>query len=90
MVIIESEELKALVVSTIDSIEDGTKDTGHHLSGAIEFEVAIVSMEKAESGFKLYVVRAEGKYASENITKIKFKIEKDHTPPQPPWFVRKP
>lgn len=75
--IIESEELKNLVSSTIDNIQAGMNDRGHHLSGAIEFEVAVVSMEKAQGGIKLFVVNASGKYASENITKIKFKIEKD-------------
>jgi hypothetical protein len=53
------------------------KNKGHHLSGCIEFEVAVVRLENKQGGIKLFVVDASGKYASENITKIKFKVEKD-------------
>jgi len=58
------------------------ENRGHHINGCIEFEVAVVDMQKAEGGIKLYVIKAEGKYASENVTKIKFKIEKDLEPIQ--------
>lgn len=34
-------------------------------------------MAKAEGGIKLFVVNASGKYTSESVSKIKFKVEKD-------------
>lgn len=74
---IESKELTELIRTTIDSIQNGVKGKGHHLKGSILFDVAVVNLEKAEGGLKLYVVKAEGKYSSECITKIKFEIEKD-------------
>jgi hypothetical protein len=77
---IESKELTDLITTTIDSIQNGTKDKGHHLKGSILFDVAVVNLEKAEGGLRLYVVKAEGKYASECITKIRFEIEKDKLP----------
>ena len=77
---IESKELTDLITTTIDSIQNGTKDKGHHLKGSILFDVAVVNLEKAEGGLRLYVVKAEGKYASECITKIRFEIEKDRPP----------
>jgi len=76
---IESEELKDFVSSTIDSIEKGLEGKKYRLSGSIEFEVAVVNVKKKEGGVKLYVVGASGKYGKEELTKIKFKIEKDRT-----------
>jgi len=74
---IDSEELASFVSSTIESIEKGLKDKKYRLSGSIEFEVAVVNIMKGEGGIKLFVVDASGKYGTENVTKIKFKIEKD-------------
>lgn len=76
---IDSEDLKDLVSSTIDSIEKGLKDRKYLLSGIIEFEVAVVNFKKGKGGIKLLVVDASGKVGKENISKIKFKIEKDRT-----------
>lgn len=74
---IDSEELKNFVSSTIDSIEEGLKGKNYRLSGSIEFEVAVVNVKKGEGGLKLFVVDASGKYGKENISKIRFKIEKE-------------
>jgi hypothetical protein len=46
---IDSEDLKDLVSSTIDSIEKGLKDKKYLLSGSTEFEVAVVIF-KGKSG----------------------------------------
>jgi len=77
LVNIDSKELTDLVSSTIDNIEESLKDRKYRLSKSIDFEVAVVNLKKAEGGLKLLVVGASGKYAKENITKIKFQIEKD-------------
>lgn len=84
---LDSEELKNLVGSTIDNIQEGLKNKGYHISGAIEFEVAVVNMAKAEGGIKLYVVKAEGKHTSENVSKIKFKVEKTKTDSDLPILI---
>ena len=76
LVKIESEDLKDLVSSTIDSIEKGMKGKEYRLSGSIEFEVAVVSFRKGKGGIKLLVADASGKFGKENISKIKFKINK--------------
>lgn len=76
---IDSEDLKDLVSSTIDSIEKGLKDKKYLLSGSIEFEIAVVNFKKGKSRIKLLVVDASGKVGKENISKIKFKIEEDRT-----------
>lgn len=76
LVSIESKELKDFVSSTIDSVEKGLEGKKYRLSGSIEFEVAVVNVKKGEGGVKLFVVDASGKFGKENITKIKFKIEK--------------
>jgi len=76
LVKIDSDELKDFVRSTIESIEKGLKK-GYGLVGDIEFEVAVVNVEKAEGGIKLFVVNASGKYGKEAVSKIKFKISQD-------------
>ncbi len=50
---IDGEELRDLVSSTIDNIHAGLKDKNHHLSGCIEFEVAVVTMQKAQGGVQV-------------------------------------
>jgi hypothetical protein len=60
MTVIEGEELKSLISSTIDNVEKGIEKRFYHINGCIEFEVAVVNMKKAEGGIKLYVVKAEG------------------------------
>jgi len=79
LVNIDSKELKDLVGSTIDNIEESLKGRKYKLSKSIDFEVAVVNLKKAEGGLKLLVVGASGKYAKENITKIKFQIVKDRS-----------
>ena len=79
LVDIDSKELKDLVSSTINDVEAGMKGKKYRLKDAIEFEVAVVNLKKAEGGIKLHVVGASGKHGKENVTKIKFKIEKDRT-----------
>lgn len=72
----ENVELEKFVRSTIESIKKGTPD-GFKLDGAIEFEIAVVTVKEAKGGFKLFVVNASGKYDKEAISKIKFKITRD-------------
>lgn len=48
----------------------------YRLSGSIEFEVAVVNVKKGKGGIRLLVADASGKIGKENISKIKFKIEK--------------
>ena len=74
---LDSEELKNFVSSTIESIEAGLKDKKYRLSGCIEFELAVVNVKKGEGGLRLFVVDASGKYGKEDVSKIRFKIERD-------------
>lgn len=74
---VDSEELRSLVGSTIESIEQGMQGKNYHLSGCIEFEVAVVNMENAQGGIKLFVVGLSGKVDTQCVSKIKFKVEKD-------------
>jgi len=77
---IDSEELKNFVSSTVESIEEGLKGKKYHLSGCIEFELAIVNVKKGEGGLRLFVVDASGKYGKEDVSKIRFKIEQTREP----------
>jgi hypothetical protein len=76
--LIDSEELKEFVSSTISSIEKGL--TGHggkyYLRGSIKFEIAIVNVKKDGAGLKLYVVDASRKINKENVSKITFEVAK--------------
>jgi hypothetical protein len=74
---IEGEELRSYVNSTIESIEEGLKGKKYRLSGCIEFEIAVVNVKKGEGGLRLFVVDASGKYEKENVSKIRFKVQKD-------------
>jgi hypothetical protein len=80
LVNIDSEELQDLISSTIDKVEAGMKNKGYHIKGCIDFDVAVVNMEKGQGGIKLYVMTLTGKRESENVTKIKFSLEKDKEP----------
>lgn len=78
---IDSEELKELIRSTIQSIEEGVTEK-YQLKGAIEFNLAVVNVKKAEGGIKLLVVDASGKYSKETISKIRFEIEPTEVRPK--------
>jgi len=78
MVKINSEELKDFIRSTIESIEEGLKGKKYSINGnGIEFEIAVVNLKRGEGGLRLFVVDASGQYGKENVSKIRFRIEKD-------------
>lgn len=79
---IENKELSELVKTTIEGIETGLQKTGYGITGDIEFNVAVVNMEKVGGGIKLFVVRLAGDQGKENVTKIKFKVCKNRSGPQ--------
>jgi len=52
-----------------------------------EGEISYVVKKEGEAGFKLYVVTAEGKYATEAVQRVKFRLE----PPRgKQWLVEMP
>ncbi len=52
----------------------------------MEAEISYVVKKEGEGGFKLYVVTLEGKYATEAVQRVKFRVE----PPGKPWKVEGP
>ncbi len=53
----------------------------------VEGEISYVVKKEGEGGFKLYVVTAEGKYATEAVQRVKFRLE---PPSGKPWKVELP
>lgn len=72
---IESKELKEYISSTLEAIKKGVSDTGFEITKPIEFNLAITNKSEGGGGLKIYVVNAEGKTTSEEISHIKFQVE---------------
>lgn len=53
----------------------------------VEGEISYVVKKEGEAGFKLFVVTAEGKYATEAVQRVKFRLE---PPSGKPWRVEGP
>jgi hypothetical protein len=69
----ENKELEEFVRSACISLQKGVTE-GLEIIFPIEFEIAVVSQKNAGAGLKLIVAYASGKYAKEEMNKIKFKI----------------
>ena len=67
--------LKEYISSVLDDIEDALKaKKGYSLRNPIKFSIAVVNTKSHSGGLKVYVVGAEGKYKSEEISRIEFSI----------------
>jgi len=73
---INSQELKDYINSVLTSVQNGVTP-GFHLSGPIEFNLAVTNTRSGEGGLKVYVAKAEGKLKTEEISHIKFEVRKD-------------
>ena len=71
---IESKELKEYIKSSIVAIKEGVEGTGFEIEKPIEFNLAVVNTTEGGGGLKIYVVKAEGKLKSEEISHIKFEV----------------
>jgi hypothetical protein len=72
--------LKEYIDSVLDDIEDSLKSRkGYTLKNPIKFSLSIVNTKRVGGGLKVYVVGTEGKYKSEEISRIEFSIH----PPKP-------
>ncbi len=72
--------LKEYISSVLDDIEDALKaKKGYSLRSPIKFSIAIVNTTSRGGGLKIYVVGAEGKHKSEEISRIEFSIHPPRT-----------
>ena len=69
-----SGDLKEIVSSTIESVQEGLKGKECAVVGPIEFELAVIKMKKGRGGIRFIIADASGNYSKENISRIKFKI----------------
>jgi hypothetical protein len=68
--------LKEYIDSVLEDIEDALKmRKGYALKGPIKFSLSVVNTKSGGGGLKVYVVGAEGKYKSEEISRIEFSIQ---------------
>jgi hypothetical protein len=83
---IESQELTDYIKAVIKAIDTATKEAAspnyNKAPDRIVFNVAMVNAKKAEGGFKLWVVNAEGKYAKEEINKLEFEYKNSGSGPK--------
>ena len=68
--------LEDYVKTITTSINNGVPD-GFHLKGYIEVELVVVSSKAVGGKLSILIAEAGGKYQKEELSKIKFKIEKD-------------
>lgn len=67
--------LKEYISSVLDDIEDALKErTRYVLRGPIKFNIAVVNTKERGGGLKVYVVGAEGRHKSEEISRLQFSI----------------
>jgi enamine deaminase RidA (YjgF/YER057c/UK114 family) len=72
--LIESEELRDLVRSTIENVQKGCEHTGLNLRGTIKFNVVVVQMSKVGGGIHLHVIGIGADHKTEDVTKIEFEV----------------
>jgi hypothetical protein len=75
---IESKELKEYIKSSITAIREGVEGTGFEILKPIEFNIAVTNTTEGGGGLRIYVVKAEGKLKSEEISHIKFEVNPKH------------
>jgi hypothetical protein len=71
---IEPTELKEYIKSSIDAIKGGVEGTGFVIAKPIEFNLAVMNTVEGGGGLRIYVVKAEGRLKSEEISHIKFEV----------------
>ena len=69
-----NEDLKEIVSQTIDSVKEGMKGREVGVTGAIEFEIAVIKSKEAKGGLRFFIADASGNYSKESVSKIKFSI----------------
>jgi len=67
-------KLDETIKSAIESINQGVKGSAYDIAPTIDFELAVVNMDKGEGGVKLYVVGIDGKVSKEELSRIKFSL----------------
>lgn len=72
----KSRELSEYITAVAEAVDNGLKDTKFTVStkDTIVMELVIVNTKKAEGGFKIFVMEAEGQYNREEISKITIPI----------------
>jgi len=83
--------LKEFIRSIINGVEEGLSDD-YEVKEYIELELAVVKIKEGGGGLKIFVADAKGKYSKEEVTKIKFRINKvkeDIMPNGIGWNVNK-
>jgi len=71
---IDSKELQEYIKSSILAVQTGVEGTNFKIVKPIEFNLAVTNTSEGSGGFKIYVVKAEGKLSSEEISHIKFEV----------------
>lgn len=72
---IESKELREYIKSSITAIKNGLEGTGFEIVKPIEFNLAVMNAAEGGGGLKIYIVKAEGKLKSEEISHMKFEVQ---------------
>ena len=72
--VVDSQEIKEIVSSTLNSLAEGLEDKNCMLAGLVEFELSVIKEGDMKGGFKLILADASGKYSEKRISKIKFSI----------------
>jgi len=70
-------EVSELIVAMKNSLEEAQKSAKPPYANVLwmEGEIRYVVKKEGEAGFKAYVVTAEGKYATEAVQQVKFRLE---------------
>jgi len=72
--LVETQEIKEIVSSTLVSIAEGIEDKNCMIAGLVDFELAVLNVGNMKGGFKLILAEASGKYSETRISKIKFSV----------------
>lgn len=73
---IESTELEDYIKSSLTSIKKGVHaDGSFRIQGMIEFDLAVINTKEKRGGLKIYVVGVGGKFKSQQISRIRFRVK---------------
>lgn len=72
---IETGELQEYIRSSITAIQHGGDGTNFEIVKPIEFNLAVANTIEGGGGLKIYVVKAEDKVKSEEVSHIKFEFQ---------------
>jgi len=73
-VVVNSQEIKEIVSSTLNSLAEGLEGNNSMIAGLVEFELSVIKEGNMKGGFKLILAEASGKYDEKRISKIKFSV----------------